>query len=74
MSSHHYRPVPIDTSKVRLPREVEELTEKVSRNGHEIWAQQSLAMAGAGGRRETMLRKLHSSPVPCEELSESEKI
>ena len=34
-----YKPKPIDTSKVQLPNELEDLTELLSENTHEIWAQ-----------------------------------
>jgi hypothetical protein len=38
-----YRPSPIDTSGVQMPREVKYLTEKLARNVHENWAEQRLA-------------------------------
>jgi len=33
-----YKPQPIDTSDVKLPVELEELVEEMSRNVHEVWA------------------------------------
>ena len=74
MSSNDYRPAPIDTSKVRLPREIEDLTERLSRNAHEIWAQQRLADGWRWGPARDDVRKLHPSLVPYEELPESEKV
>ena len=74
MSSNDYRPAPIDTSKVRLPREIEELTEKLARNAHEIWARQRVADGWRWGPHRDDQRKLHPSLVPYEELPESEKV
>jgi hypothetical protein len=72
--SHDYRPSPIDTSKIRLPHEIEELTELLARNAHEIWSQQRLADGWRLGTQRDDARKLHPCLVPYEELPESEKI
>jgi ryanodine receptor 2 len=69
-----YRPQPIDTSQVRLPREIEELTEKLARNAHENWSQQRLADGWRWGETRNDARKLHPCLVPYEELPESEKV
>jgi hypothetical protein len=69
-----YKPAPIDTSKVSLPREIDELTERLSRNAHEVWAQQRMADGWRWGPQRDDARKLHPSLVPYEELPESEKI
>jgi hypothetical protein len=73
MSGEEYRPRPIDTSQVRLPREVGELTEKLSRNAHDHWAQQRLAEGWRWGAARDEARKLHPSLIRYEELPESEK-
>ena len=73
MSGNDYRPAPMDTSKVRLPREIEELTEKLSRNAHEVWAEQRMAEGWRWGPQRDDARKLHPSLVPYEQLPESEK-
>ena len=70
----NYRPTPIDTSKIRLPREIEELTEKLARNTHDIWARQRLADGWRWGLSRNDAIKAHPSLVPYEELPESEKI
>lgn len=72
--SPNYRPAPIDTSRVRLPREIEELTEMLARNAHEIWAQQRLADGWRLGPARDDEKKRHPCLVPYEELPESEKI
>jgi RyR domain-containing protein len=69
-----YRPAPIDTSKAQLPREVESLTEKLSRNTHEVWARQRMADGWRWGAERDDRRKLHPSLVPYEKLPESEKV
>ena len=74
MSGKDYKPEPIDTSQVRLPREVEELTEKLSRNAHDHWARQRMADGWRWGASRDDARKLHPSLSPYEELPESEKI
>ena len=34
----NYVPAPVDTSKVELPPELQELSEKIAKNVHEVWA------------------------------------
>jgi len=74
MSRTEYKPEPIDTSKVRLPRAMEELTEKLSRNAHDNWARQRMAAGWRWGAARDDARKLHPSLIPYKELPESEKI
>jgi len=68
-----YRPAPRDTSSVRLPPDVVELTELLARNTHENWARQRLADGWRHGPRRDDAKKEHPSLVPYESLSESEK-
>ncbi len=68
-----YKPAPIDTSKVKLTKEVRELTELLAKNAHEIWAQQRLSEGWRYGTRRNDIRKEHPCLVPYEELPESEK-
>ena len=68
-----YRPAPRDTSGVRLPAEIRELTELLARNTHENWARQRMADGWRYGPRRDDAKKEHPSLVPYEELSESEK-
>jgi hypothetical protein len=72
--SHEYRPATIDTSKVQLPREIEDLTEKLARNAHEIWSRQRLADGWRLGPQRHDEKKQHPCLIPYEELPESEKI
>lgn len=73
MSGKDYKPQPIDTSQVQLPRDVEELTEKLSRNAHDHWARQRMADGWRWGAARDDASKLHPSLIPYEELPESEK-
>ena len=68
-----YRPAPRDTSGVRLPPDIVELTELLARNTHENWARQRLADGWRYGPKRDDAKKEHPSLVPYESLSESEK-
>ncbi len=68
-----YRPVPRDTSGVKLPREISELTELLASNTHENWARQRMADGWRYGPKRDDEKKEHPSLVPYEQLSESEK-
>ena len=39
MKTKTYTPQPIDTTGVELPKELEQLVEKMSKNVHEVWAE-----------------------------------
>ena len=73
MSEGKYVPQPINTSHVTLPRAMEELTEVLARNTHEIWSQHRMAEGWRKGNARDDERKLHPSLIPYEELPESEK-
>jgi class 3 adenylate cyclase len=68
-----YQSEPIDTSKVTINTEHLELTELLSKNTHEIWAQQRISEGWKFGPQRDDIRKEHPGLVPYEELSESEK-
>jgi len=68
-----YNPAPIDTSHVVLPDAVNELTELLARNAHEVWAQTRLAEGWRWGPERNDDRKEHPCLVPYEELPEGEK-
>jgi hypothetical protein len=69
-----YQPRPIDTSSVRLSPDILDLTEKLAKNAHEVWATERLAQGWRLGRERNDQRKEHPSLVPYEELPESEKV
>lgn len=68
-----YKPAPRDTSSVRLPRDVAELTELLARNTHENWAKQRMAEGWRRGPKRDDAKKEHPSLVPYDDLPESEK-
>jgi len=74
MKPGNYKPQPIDTSAVDMPREVEQLAEVLARNAHEIWAQQRLQDGWRWGEKRDDIHKLHPCLIPYEQLPESEKL
>lgn len=68
-----YKPKPIDTSKVQLPNELEDLTELLSENTHEIWAQGRIKDGWTYGEVRNDETLKHPCLVPYDQLPESEK-
>jgi hypothetical protein len=68
-----YTPAPRDTSGVRLPKQIDDLTELLAKNAHENWARQRMDEGWRWGPNRDDERKLHPSLVAYEQLSESEK-
>jgi hypothetical protein len=64
---------PVDTSAVRLPAELEALTERLAENAHEIWARQRLAEGWTHGPERNDAARRHPDLVPYADLLESEK-
>lgn len=68
-----YTPQPIDFTGIQLPDELEGLMENLSRNVHEVWAQERLKEGWTYGTQRNDIIKKHPCLVPYEMLSESEK-
>lgn len=68
-----YIPKPVDTSDVVLPEGLEELTESLSKNVHEVWAAGRIAAGWTYGPVRDEIKKEHPCLIPYEELSEEEK-
>lgn len=68
-----YKPKPIDTSKIILPEELLQLTEKIAENVHEVWATERLAQGWHYGDKRDDTLKTTPCLVPYSELQESEK-
>jgi hypothetical protein len=68
-----YHPEPIPTAGVRLSPEILELTERLAKNTHDIWARQRLAEGWRPGPQRDDQAKQHPGLVPYEQLAESEK-
>lgn len=68
-----YKPQPIDLSQVELPAELQELTEQMARNVHEVWAATRIEQGWRYGVERDDNRKEHPCLVPYDELPESER-
>jgi RyR domain len=68
-----YNPQTIDTSRVHLSADLEELIEKLARNNHDHWARKRIDEGWRYGPARSDERKEHPDLVPYEELSEGEK-
>jgi hypothetical protein len=68
-----YIPVPIDTSGIKLPREILDLTEKLAENAHDIWAMRRLAEGWRHGPVRDDARKETPCLVPYADLPDSEQ-
>ena len=73
MSINNYFPQPIDTSDVKLPKELQTLVEQMAKNVHEVWAQTRIAQGWTYGAERNDALKHHPCLVPYEELPKSEK-
>lgn len=68
-----YKPNPIDTSKIALPDELCELTEKIAQNVHEVWALGRINDGWTFGSVRDDEKRQTPCLVPYNELSEEEK-
>ena len=68
-----YKPNPVDTSKIELPGELLELTEKIAENVHENWSAARIAEGWTYGETRDDTRKTTPCLVPYSELPESER-
>ncbi len=68
-----YTPQPIDLSKIELPAELQDLTEQMARNVHEVWAATRIEQGWRYGAERNDERKEHPCLIPYDELPESER-
>lgn len=68
-----YVPNPIDVSDVVLPDELNELTEEIAKNVHEVWATSRIAEGWKYGEERNTAEKTTPCLVPYERLPEIEK-
>lgn len=73
MKTGKYTPQPIDTSDVKLPEELEQLVEKMSKNVHEVWSETRINQGWTYGEQRNDELKTHPCLIPYEDLPESEK-
>lgn len=68
-----YNPNPIDTSDVRLPQELLELTERIAENTHDVWAAGRIAEGWQYGKSRDDFHKTTPCLVPYDKLADEEK-
>ena len=68
-----YTPKPINTDDVILPKEIEELAEKLAEQVHEIWSFSRIKDGWTYGTQRNDEKKITPCLVPYNELPESEK-
>jgi hypothetical protein len=73
MKKENYIPQPIDTTDVKLPKELIELGEVIARNVHEVWAAGRVKDGWTYGTVRDDVKKTHPCLIPYEELTETEK-
>jgi ryanodine receptor 2 len=73
MKKNNYIPQPIDTSDVKLPEDLEQLVEQMSKNVHEVWAETRIKQGWIYGEQRNDELKTHPCLIPYEELPEEEK-
>ena len=74
MKQKTYTPQPVDTSDVKLPMELEELVEEMSKNVHEVWAQTRISQGWTYGEQRDDAKKHHPCLIAYEDLPEEEKV
>jgi len=73
MKKVKYIPQPTDTTDVELPKELEQLVEKMSKNVHEVWSETRMKQGWKYGIQRNDELKTHPCLVPYEELPDEEK-
>lgn len=68
-----YNPKPIDTGDIVLDSEMLELTEKIAKNVHDVWALGRTNEGWTYGEKRDDAKKEHPCLVPYSELPEFEK-
>ena len=68
-----YIPKPIDTADITLSAELQELTEEMARNVHEVWSRTRINDGWTYGPERNDAQKKHPCLVPYDDLPESEK-
>ena len=71
MKKEDYIPQPIDTTDVKLPKELIELGEVIAKNVHEVWAAGRVKDGWTYGMVRDDVKKTHPCLIPYEELTET---
>lgn len=73
MKTETYIPKPVDTNDVKLPEELKQLVEEMSKNVHEVWSETRIKQGWTYGKFRNDKLKTHPCLIPYEELPEEEK-
>ena len=65
--------MPVDTSHVELPEDLDRLAEMIAKNVHEVWSAGRMKDGWTYGEERNDAEKKHPCLVPYEQLSEEEK-
>lgn len=68
-----YTPRPAEVDGIELPATLSELTERMARNVHEVWAAGRIAQGWSYGPERSDERLEHPCLLPYDELPESER-
>jgi hypothetical protein len=68
-----YVPSPIELSGVSLSPDLQQLTERLAENAHDLWAAQRLAQGWTYGSQRDDVKKQHPCLIPYAALPEKEK-
>jgi ryanodine receptor 2 len=69
----NYNPKPVDTTAVKLPDYLRELTERLAENAHDVWARRKLADGWTWGPSVDAAGKKHPDLVSYDQLPEDKK-
>lgn len=72
-TSNNYTPTPVDTTNIQLPEELMALAEAISKNVHEVWAQNRIREGWTYGPVRDDEKRQTPCLVPYEQLPEEEK-
>ena len=68
-----YEPKPFSTRDIELSKELMDLSEQLSKNTHEVWAQRRLRDGWTYGPERDDAARKHPCLIPYEQLPESEQ-
>lgn len=72
-TSNNYTPTPADTTNIQLPEELMALAEAISKNVHEVWAQNRIKEGWTYGPVRDDEKRQTPCLVPYDQLPEEEK-
>lgn len=72
-TSNNYTPTPVDTTNIQLPEELMALAEAISKNVHEVWAQNRIKEGWTYGPIRDDQKRQTPCLVPYDQLPEEEK-